>query len=147
MTTIFQNERILVVEAMTMTTEHFVQLLPRQLRLLERLIEQKKVDLYGGIGWRGLLEGEDDWPMDQLFKPLLERGLIEDLTAVPDFGTRSGQYFVRITPLGKLCASYGWMLKATHTATEKEMEKFAGELKKPSELGEVAVTQDEKGLP
>jgi hypothetical protein len=115
------------------TTEHFVQILPRHMRLLERLIEQQKVDLHGGIGWRGLIEGEDDWTMDDLFLPLLQRGLIEDLTAIPEFGEKAGKYFVRITPIGKVCAAYGWMLKDRHKGTEHEFHKFAGELPAPQD--------------
>jgi hypothetical protein len=112
-------------------TEHFMQILPRHMRLLERLIEQQKKDLHGGIGWRGLIEGDDDWTMDDLFVPLLERGLIEDLTSTPDFGPKAGKYFVRITPVGKMCAAFGWMLKDRHKATEKEFQKFSAELAKP----------------
>jgi hypothetical protein len=111
-------------------TEHFVQILPRHMRLLEHLIKQQKLDHYGCIGWGGLVE-DDDWDREQLFLPLLERGLIEDLSAIPDFGPKAGQYFVRITPLGKMCAAYGYMLKDRHKASEKEMQKFAGELPRP----------------
>jgi hypothetical protein len=116
---------------MASLTEHFVQIIPRHQRLLERLIEQQKVDIHGGIGWRGLLEGDQDLTMDQLFVPLLDRGLIEDLTAVPDFGPKAGTYFVRITPVGKLCAAYGYMLKTRHKSTEKEVHKYLAELPRP----------------
>lgn len=112
-------------------TEHFVEILPRHQRLLERLIEQKKVDMLGAIGWRGLLEGDDDWTMDELFQPLIERGLVEDLTANPDFGAKGGQYFVRITALGNMCASFGWMPKVRHKTSTGEFLKFSGELPRP----------------
>ena len=109
-------------------TEHFVQILPRHMRILTRLLEQAKADMFGSIGWKALIEGEDDWTMDELFVPLLQRGLIEDLTAVPDLGPKAGKYFVRITPIGAFCHSLGFMLKDRHRATEKEIQKYADEL-------------------
>jgi hypothetical protein len=109
-------------------TEHFVQIHVRHMRILARLIEQSKLDMFGSIGWKALIEGDDDWTMDELFLPLLQRGLIEDLTAVPDLGPKAGKYFVRITPLGAFCHSVGFMLKDRHKGTEKEMQKYADEL-------------------
>lgn len=115
-------------------TQHFVKIDARLMRLLARLIEQKKADLFGGIGWRGLLEENEERPMDCLFLPLLKRGLIEDLTALPDFGPRAGQYFVRITPVGEKCHETGWMPIAEHKTTLREIDKFATELTPQDEV-------------
>ena len=88
-------------------------------RLLTRLVEQYKVDPYGSIGWRGLLDEDEAFTMDQLFKPMVERGLVEDLTQ--QMGA-SGVYFVHITPLGKLCLSLGMILKECRVMTPDDMK-------------------------
>jgi hypothetical protein len=114
-------------------TEHFTQITTRHMRLLARLIEQSKADMFGSIGWKALIDPDEDWTMDELFPPLLDRGLIEDLTAVPDLGPKAGKYFVRITQLGLVCYRLGYMLRDRHKGTEKEVEKFVDELPKPVE--------------
>lgn len=113
------------------STEHFIHINARHLRILDRLYNQRRMDLNGGIGWRGLIEGDDDWSMDELFVPLMQRGLIEDLTTVPELGPKAGQYFVRITPLGILCGRLGYMLRDPHKGTVKEVEKYLDELPRP----------------
>ena len=91
-----------------MTLELFIPIIPRHQRLLTRLIEQFKIDPYGSIGWKGLLDEDEPFTVDQLFKPLVDRGLVEDLTR--EMG-RSGIYFVHITKAGIICHGMGMMLK------------------------------------
>jgi hypothetical protein len=102
--------------------EFFMPIIPRHRRLLERLAEQLKKDRYGAIGWRGLMDEDEPFTVDQLFKPLQERGLVEDLTAT-DLG-KAGVYFVHITPLGLRCLGMGLMLKEPRIVSEKEMNKY-----------------------
>lgn len=116
------------------------------MRILARLIEQAKADMFGSIGWKALIEDEDDWTMDELFLPLLQRGLIEDLTAVPDLGPKGGKYFVRITPLGGLCYSLGFMLKDRHKGTEKEIQKYADELQSITPTSETPASTGENNV-
>jgi hypothetical protein len=103
-------------------SEHFVPIIPRHRRLLEKLREQLKVDEYGGMGWRGLMDEDEEFTIDQLFKPLMERGMVEDLshTALGN----AGIYFVRITRTGLKCLSLGVMPKDPRPTTELEIDKY-----------------------
>lgn len=104
--------------------DHFMPIIPRHQRLLAKLEEQRRVDQFGGIGWRGLMDEEEPFTIDQLFKPLMERGLVEDLSQT-EIGN-AGIYFVRITKLGMICLRLGMMLKEPRPTTEKEIAKYIG---------------------
>ena len=106
-----------------------VSIIPRHLRILQRLIEQRKIDQYGCIGWRGLLDDPETFTMDQLFKPLVDRGLIEDLSQT-EMG-QGGTFFVRITPLGQFCYGIGYMLKEPRPTTELEIRKYIADVAPP----------------
>jgi hypothetical protein len=98
----------------------FIVIPPRHRRALEMLREQKQRDLLGSIG-RGALRDEDDpFTLEQIAEPLLQRGLIEDLTWT-DLGA-GGKYFVRITRLGEICLGLGYMLRETRKTTLEEMK-------------------------
>jgi hypothetical protein len=99
--------------------EQFMTIIPRHQRVLKELTKQRKKDQYGGIGWGALRDEDDAFTYEQLFEPLLARGLIEDLTAT-DFGI-GGKYFVRITPLGTLCMGLGLMLRDARKLTNAEI--------------------------
>jgi hypothetical protein len=104
----------------------FMPIIPRHTRLLQRLVEQKKNDKYGMIGWRGLMDAEEPYTIDQLFKPLLERGLVEDLSKTEMGGP--GIYFVRITPMGEHCLSLGYMLKAPRPMNAADLKTLPAEV-------------------
>jgi hypothetical protein len=112
--------------------EQFMVIIPRHLRVLKELLAQKPKDQFGGIGWGALRDEDDPFAYDQLFIPLLERGLIEDLTAT-ELGS-AGKYFVRITQLGVVCAGMGVMLRDTRKATDAEMKALT--LPAPAAPGE-----------
>jgi len=103
-------------------SEHFMPIIPRHIRLLEKLRDQLRVDMLGGIGWRGLMDENEPLTVDQLFKPLMDRGLIEDLSHTP-LGP-AGIYFVRITSIGVRCLNLGLMLKEPRITTDQEMNKY-----------------------
>ena len=103
-----------------------ISIIPRHLRILGRLVDQRRVDRYGCIGWRGLLDDPEAFTMDQLFKPLMERGLIEDLSQT-ELG-KGGTHFVRITPLGAFCYGIGYMLKDARPTTELEIRKYISDV-------------------
>jgi hypothetical protein len=96
----------------------FVPIIPRHIRLMQRLVDQKKIDRLGCIGWRGLMDEDEVFTIDQLFKPLRERGLVEDLTK-SDLGN-AGVYFVHITPLGEKCLGLGYMLREPRVMSDAE---------------------------
>lgn len=106
-----------------------IPIIPRHLRILAELIERRKVDQYGCIGWRGLMDNPEVFTMDQLFTPLLKRGLIEDLSKTP-MGN-GGAYFVRITPLGQFCYGIGYMIKEPRESTELEIRKYIADVAVP----------------
>lgn len=103
-------------------SEHFMPIIPRHHRLLVRLREQLKADQFGGIGWRGLMDDDEEFTIDQLFKPLMDRGMVEDLSH-SELGA-AGVYFVRITTIGLRCLNLGMMLKEPRHTSEKEMDKY-----------------------
>ena len=99
-----------------------IAIIPRHLRILGALIERRKVDMFGCIGWRGLLDDPESFTMEQIFRPLVERGLIEDMSNTEMGG--AGSYFVRITPLGQFCYGIGYMIKDARVTTELEIQKY-----------------------
>jgi len=103
-----------------------VAIIPRHLRILGALIERRKVDMFGCIGWKGLLDDPESFTMDQIFRPLVERGLIEDMSST-EMGN-AGSYFVRITPLGQFCYGIGYMLKEPRPTTELEIRKYISDV-------------------
>jgi hypothetical protein len=98
-------------------------IIPRHLRVLQELAAQKKKDYLGGIGWGALRDEDDLFTYEQLITPLLDRGLIEDLTAT-ELGP-AGKYFVRITPLGTVCLGMGLMLRDARKVTDAELKALA----------------------
>jgi len=105
-------------------SEHFMPIIPRHKRLLEDLRAQKARDFLGGIGWGALKDEDEPFTYEELFTPLMQRGLIEDLSAT-ELGA-GGKYFVRITALGERCLSLGVMLKYPRHTTEQEIQKILG---------------------
>jgi hypothetical protein len=99
-----------------------IPIIPRHLRILAALIERRKVDMFGCIGWKGLLDDPEMFTMDEIFRPLVVRGLIEDMCGT-EMGN-AGTYFVRITPLGQFCYGIGYMLKDARPTTEAEIQKY-----------------------
>jgi hypothetical protein len=105
--------------------EQFMVIMPRHLRVLQELAAVKATarnmgDTLDAIGWGALRDEDDPFSYDQLFGPLLERGLIEDLTST-ELAT-GGKYFVRITPLGTLCMGLGLMLRDQRKPTPRELQ-------------------------
>ena len=108
---------------MTALSDQFIAIMPRHQRLLTDLWEQRKFDPFGGIGWRGLMDDDEQFTPEQLFVPLLERGLIEDLQQAHH--NESGRYFVHITPLGIMCMNYGQMLRDPRLPNSHELKLLA----------------------
>jgi hypothetical protein len=72
------------------------------------------------------MRDEDDvLTLEQIIDPLWERGLIEDLTWT-DLKD-SGKYFLRLTQLGDICLSLGYMLREPRKVTLAEMKFLAGQ--------------------
>ena len=109
-----------------------IPIIPRHLRILGALIARRKVDMFGCIGWKGLLDDPETFTMDEIFRPLVVRGLIEDMSAT-QLGN-AGSYFVRITPLGQFCYGIGYMLKDARPTTEAEIKKYISTPTKPEQL-------------
>jgi hypothetical protein len=103
-----------------MAAELFMPISPRHRRALEMLVEQKKRDSLGGIGIAALHDEDDVFTLEQITEPLMERGLIEDLTWT-DLEA-AGKYFVRITPLGDVCLAFGQMLREPRIVSDKAMK-------------------------
>jgi len=103
-------------------SDHFMPIPPRHRRALELLMDQKKHDPYGAIGTGALRDEDDPFTLEQIAGPLLERGLIEDLTNT-DFG-RGARYFIHITPLGEVCLGLGYMLRDPRRTSEAEIRKY-----------------------
>jgi hypothetical protein len=107
---------------MSVSSQNFMPIMPRHQRILGALEMRRHVDMFGGIGWKGLLDDEEVFDFDVLFQPLIDRGLIEDLSDT-EMGP-AGRYFVRITPLGRICNGIGLMLRAPRVTSEAELHKF-----------------------
>jgi hypothetical protein len=107
---------------MTTISEQFIHIMPRHQRLLAALFEQRKYDPFGGIGWRALMDEDEQFTPEQLFGPLLERGLIEDLTEAHKMA--SGKYFVHITALGIACMNFGQMLREPRRPDSHELKQL-----------------------
>jgi hypothetical protein len=116
--------------------EQFIVIIPRHLRVLKELTTQKPKDLYGAIGWGALRDEDDAFSYGQLFGPLMERGLIEDLTAT-EMGS-AGKHFVRITPLGSVCMNLGLMLRDPRKLTVEELKTLAPPERKVSERPDIS---------
>lgn len=107
--------------------EKFQPLNAVQRAVLSRLIEQKKKDWTGAMGWGFPVENPALYApgiilyrtLEELWRPLIVRGLVEDLRMVmPD----RGKFFVRITLLGERCTKLGVMLAEPRILTTQEME-------------------------
>jgi hypothetical protein len=101
----------------------FIVIPPRHRRALEMLREQKQRDHLGGIGKGALRDEDEPFTLEQIADPLMNRGLIEDLTWT-DL-KEGGKYFVRITPLGEACLGLGYMLRETRKPTLAECKGIA----------------------
>ena len=104
--------------------DQFMQITPRHQLALEVLREHKKRDYLGGIGWAALRDEDEPFSLEQIVVPLLERGLVEDLTRT-ELGVNAGKLFCRITPLGVYCLGVGYMLKEPRIITEASMKATA----------------------
>jgi hypothetical protein len=108
-----------------MENPNFMVIPPRYQRALEMLRAQRLRDNLGAIG-KGAMRDEDDvLTLEQIVDPLWERGLIEDLTWT-DL-KEGGKYFVRLTQLGDICLSLGYMLREPRKVTLAEMKFLAGQ--------------------
>ena len=105
---------------MATISDQFIAIMPRHQRLLADLYEQRKYDPFGGIGWRGLMDEDELFTPEQLFNPLIARGLIEDLQEAQQ--RESGRYFVHITALGILCMNFGRMLRDPRKPNSNELK-------------------------
>lgn len=109
---------------MNAVISEFVAIAPRHLKVLLDLWEQRKYDPDGSIGWRGLMDDDEQLTPEEIFNPLLERGLIEDLTRLHN--NESGRYRVHITALGILCLNKGQMLREARKMHPHELEALEG---------------------
>jgi hypothetical protein len=108
-----------------MDSAKFMVIPPRYQRALEMLRAQRLRDPLGAIG-RGAMRDEDEpFTLEQIVDPLWERGLIEDLTWTDLH--EGGKYFVRLTQLGDICLSLGYMLREPRKVTLGEMRFLAGQ--------------------
>jgi hypothetical protein len=102
---------------------------------LTALHQQRKFDPFGGIGWRGLMDDDEQFTPEQLYSPLLERGLVEDCSEAHQ--SESGKFFVRITPLGVACMSVGYMLRDPRPISVPELRQLvAAKEEQQQETGE-----------
>jgi hypothetical protein len=108
-----------------MDSEKFMVIPPRYQRALEMLRAQRLRDPFGAIGTGAMRDEDDIFTLEQIVTPLWERGLIEDLTWT-DL-KEGGKYFVRLTQLGDICLSLGYMLRETRKVTLGEMRFLAGQ--------------------
>lgn len=84
----------------------FMPIIPRHLRLLEFLRQRLTVDFVGGVGWGGCRDQHEALNDEQLFSPLIIRGMVRDCTL--ELGVM-GRHFVKVTAFGLACLSYGLM--------------------------------------
>jgi hypothetical protein len=108
-----------------MDSAKFMVIPPRYQRALEMLRAQRLHDPLGAIGKGAMRDEDDTLTLEQIVEPLFDRGLIEDLTWT-DHGER-GKYFVRLTQLGDICLSLGYMLRETRKVTLAEMRFLAAQ--------------------
>jgi hypothetical protein len=113
--------------------EKFVAIMPRHQRLLRDLYEQRKYDPFGGIGWRGLMDEDEQFTAELLFGPLLERGLIEDCSQAHQ--SESGKYFVHITALGIACMNVGYLPKDARHPSSAELKLLVQPPPEPKPVG------------
>jgi hypothetical protein len=104
---------------------NFMPIPPRHQRALEMLRAQRLRDNLGAIGKGAMRDDDDVLTLEQIVDPLWERGLIEDLTWT-DL-KESGKYFLRLTQLGDICLSLGYMLRDPRKVTLAEMKFLAGQ--------------------
>lgn len=102
--------------------DKYVAIMPRHQRLLLALWEQRKYDPFGGIGWRGLMDEDEQFTPEQLYAPLIERGLVEDCAQAHQ--SVSGKFFVHITALGIACMNVGYMLRDPRQMSGGEMQRL-----------------------
>jgi hypothetical protein len=101
-----------------MDSAKFMVIPPRHQRALEMLRAQRLRDPLGAIGKGAMRDEDEPFTLEQIVKPLFERGLIEDLTWTDLH--EAGKYFVRLTQLGDICLSLGYMLRETRKPTLAE---------------------------
>jgi hypothetical protein len=100
----------------------FMPIPPRHQRALEMLLKRKGSDYLGGIGIAALRDEDEPFTLEQIVEPLMMRGLIEDLSET-ELGL-GGRYFVRITRLGEMCLSLGYMLREPRKLSEPELKRL-----------------------
>jgi hypothetical protein len=99
-------------------------------RVLDRLIEQRKIDTYGGIGWMAPLEEfRTVVTVEAFYQPLLQRCMVEDCQSAMNHP--SGKFFVRITDLGVKCDALGMMMKQPLPASSYDLVVMQRELPEP----------------
>lgn len=103
--------------------EKFMVIIPPHRRVLERLLAQKLVDALGMLGKAAVRGDNDVLTLAELTQPLLDRGMIEDLTKT-EMGA-SGRLFLRITRIGELCLDMGVMLRDARCFTIEELSGLA----------------------
>jgi hypothetical protein len=108
-----------------MENANFMVIPPRHLRALEMLRAQRLHDSLGAIGKDAMRDEDDVLTLEQIVDPLWERGLIEDLTWT-DL-REGGKYFLRLTQLGDICLSLGYMLREPRKVTLAEMRFLAAQ--------------------
>lgn len=100
-----------------MTAADLMQIPHPHMLTLKILMDQRKVDPYGAIGWMGAVPEDIKGVIDPslLFVPLLDRKLVTDCSE--QMGEGSGKHFVRITDLGAICFVFGYMTRAAVPVT------------------------------
>lgn len=111
----------------------FMAIPPRHQRALEMLavISRQPRDIYGAIGVAALRDEDEPFTLEQIVSPLMERGLIEDLSQT-ELG-KGGKYFVRITRLGEICLSLGYMLREPRKVADPELKTLSDGLPREAE--------------
>lgn len=125
---------------MASVKDRFMLIPPRHKRALEMLAiiaRQPNRDIHGAIGVAALRDEDEPFTLEQIVQPLWDRGLIEDLTET-ELGS-GGKYFVRITKLGEMCLSMGYMPREPRKTTDGEMKGLKGEVEHPAIEGEKSV--------
>jgi hypothetical protein len=121
----------------------FMQIPPRHQRTLEMLAviaKQPHRDIHGAVGIAALRDEDEPFTLEQIVDPLMERGLIENLSET-ELGT-GGRYFVRITRFGEMCLGLGYMLRESRKPTQVEIKTLSDGLPRENAataLGETIV--------